>query len=65
MKIKNIYKEVPTLPVLLKSNENNPPLTPDNPPTSPFTKGGTEGIFKRGKGDFQMKQNLIPVRLPL
>ncbi len=40
------------MPILLKSNENNPPSPPDNPPTSPFTKGGQRGIFKGGKGGF-------------
>ncbi|OGP65461.1 MAG: hypothetical protein A3K22_03870 [Deltaproteobacteria bacterium RBG_16_42_7] len=30
----------------------NPPSPHDNPPTSPFKKGGQRGIFKRGKGGF-------------
>ena len=31
---------------------NNPPLPPDNPPTSPFVKGGQRGIFKGGMGGY-------------
>ncbi|MEK6682801.1 MAG: BamA/TamA family outer membrane protein [Nitrospirota bacterium] len=30
----------------------NPPTPPDNPPTSPFSKGGQRGILKGGKGGF-------------
>jgi cysteinyl-tRNA synthetase len=36
----------------------NPPISPDNPPTSPFNKGRQRGILKGGKGGFEKGEEI-------
>ncbi|MEK7698054.1 MAG: SAM-dependent methyltransferase [Nitrospirota bacterium] len=48
-------------PVHIIEMENNLPSPPDNPPTSPFNKGGQRGIFKGELGAFSDKLKEIYV----
>ncbi|MEW6418610.1 MAG: transcription-repair coupling factor [Nitrospirota bacterium] len=42
--------------------EINPPSPPENPPTSPFTKGGQRGIKEGGMGGFSIEESVLDLK---
>ncbi|MBI5050084.1 MAG: glycosyltransferase family 9 protein [Nitrospirae bacterium] len=58
-KVRKFFEETLMFHSNTNDIEKNPPSPMDNPPTSPFDKGGQRGIFKGGRGGFSEINNIV------